>query len=62
MHLAGERKQVLVDDLGGLAVPLVLLGRLDVPIHRCLRLEPLSAAFIGAGERSLVSVSQHVSL
>ena len=41
---------------------LVLLGILDVPVHRVLRLEPLSAAFIGAGERSLFGVGHHVPL
>jgi len=61
-HLAGERKQVLVDDLGGLAVPLVLLGPLDVPVRISLRLEPLSTALIRAGERSLSGVDHHVPL
>ena len=62
MHLAGERKQVLVDDLGSLAVPLVLLGLLDVGVHLPLRLEPLSAALVRAGERSLAGVVHQVIL
>ena len=62
MHLAGERQQVLVDDLGGLAVPLVLLGLLDVLVHELLRLEPLSTAFIRARERSLAGVVHQVIL
>ena len=49
MHLAGERKQVLVDDLGSLAVPLVLLGLLNVGVDITLRLEPLFAPLIGQG-------------
>ena len=62
LHLACERKQVLVDDLGCLAVPLVLPGLLDVLVHLSLRLEPISTALIGAGERSLPSVGLHVPL
>ena len=62
LDLACERKQVLVDDLGGLAVPLVLLRLLDVLVHLPLRLESLSTALIGAGEWSLFGVSHHVPL
>ena len=62
MHLAGERKQVFVDDLGGLAVPLVLLGLLDVLVRLPLRLEPLSTSFIRARERSLAGVVHQVIL
>ena len=62
MHLAGERQQVLVDELGSLAVPLVLLGLLDVLVHELLRLEPLSTAFIRARERSLAGVVHQVIL
>ena len=62
MHLAGERQQVLVDELGSLAVPLVLLGLLDVGVHLPLRLEPLSAALVRAGERSLAGVVHQVIL
>ena len=62
MHLAGERKQVFVDDLGGLAVPLVLLGLLDVLVRLPLRLEPLSTSFIRARERSLAGVIHQVIL
>ena len=62
MHLAGERQQVLVDELGSLAVPLVLLGLLDVGVHLPLRLEPLSAALVRAGERSLAGVVHQVLL
>jgi len=61
-HLACERKQVLVDDLGGLPVPLVLLGLLDVKVHELLRLKPLSTAFIRAGERALAGVVHEVEL
>ena len=62
IHLTCEGKEVLVDDLGGLAVPLVLLGLLDVLVHITLRLEPLSTALIRAGERSLSGVDPHVPL
>jgi len=61
-HLAGEREQVLVDDLGGLTVPLVLLGPLDVLVHLSLRFEPISTALIRAGERPLFGVGHHVPL
>jgi len=60
LHLAGEWKQVFVDDLGCLAVPLVLLGLLDVCVHELLRLEPLSTALVGAGEWSLSGVVHQV--
>ena len=56
VHLTCERKQVFVDDLGCLAVPLVLLGLLDVLVHLSLRLEPISTALIRAGEWSLFSL------
>ena len=62
MHLAGERQQVLVDDLGGIAVPLVLLVLLDMLIHISLRLEPVSAALVRAGKRSLAGVVHQVHL
>ena len=62
IHLTCEGKEVLFDDLGGLAVPLVLLGLLDVLVRISLRLEPLSTALIGAGERSLSGVDHHVPL
>ena len=62
IYLASERKQVLVDDLGGLAVPLVLLGPLDVLVHLPLRREPLSTALIWAGERSLSGVVHQMKL
>ena len=62
MHLASERKQVLVDDLGSLAVPLVLLGLLDVGVDITLRLEPVSTPLIRAEERSLPGVDHHVPL
>ena len=62
MHLAGERQQVLVIDLGSLAVPLVLLCLLDVLVHITLRLEPLFTALVRAGERSLSGVVHHVRL
>ena len=62
IHLACERQQVLVNDLGGLAVPLVLLGLLDVLVNITLRLEPLSTSFIRAGERSLAGVVHQVIL
>ena len=62
VHLTCEGKQVFVDDLGGLAVPLVLLGLLDVLVHLTLRLEPITTALIRAGERSLPGVDLHVPL
>ena len=62
VHLTSERKQVFVDDLGCLAVPLVLLGLMDVLVHLTLRLEPISTALIRAGERSLSGVDHHVPL
>jgi len=55
-HLTCERKQVLVDDLGCLAVPLVLLCLLNVGVHVTLRLESVSTPLVGASERSLASV------
>jgi len=54
--LTCEGKEVLVDDLGGLAVPLVFLGQPDVLVHKRLRLEPHSTALIGAGKWSLAGV------
>jgi len=60
--LTCEGKEVLVDDLGGLAVPLVLLGPLDVLVHLPLRREPLSTALIWAGERSLSGVVHQMKL
>ena len=60
MHLAGERQQVLVDELGSLPVPLVLLGLLDVLVRQPLRLEPHSAALVRAGDQSLAGVCHHV--
>ena len=61
IHLTCERKQVLVNDLGGLAVPLVLLGLLDMLIHISLRLEPVSAALVRAGD-TLAGVGHQVIL
>jgi len=61
-HLACERKQILVDDLGGLAVPLVLLRLLNVGVDITLRLEPVSTALIRAGEWSLAGVVHHMRL
>ena len=62
IHLTCEGKEVLFDDLGGLAVPLVLLGLLDVLVHITLRLEPLSTALIRARERSLAGVVHQMEL
>ena len=62
MHLACERKEVLVDDLGGLAVPLVLLGLINVLVNITLRLEPLSTALIRARERSFAGVVHQMEL
>ena len=62
IHLAGERKQVLVDELRGLAVPLVLLGLFDVLVNITLRLESLSTALIRARERSFAGVVHEVIL
>ena len=47
---------MLVDELGSQAVTSVLLGSLDVVVDHVLRLEPLIAALIGAGERTRTSV------
>ena len=47
---------MLVDEFGGQAVASMLLGRLDVLVDHVLRLEPLIAALIGAGERSHTSM------
>jgi len=49
-HLAGERQEMLVNELGGKAVARVLLGVLDVLVDQPLRLEPLIATLIRAGE------------
>ena len=62
MHLACERKQILVDDLGRLAVPLVLLGLLDVLVRLSLRPKPHSAALVRAGDWSLAGVVHQVHL
>ena len=53
---------MLVDELGGKAVTCVLLGGLDVQVDLPLRLEPLVAARIRAGEGAQTSVIQHVKL
>ena len=47
---------MLVNELGSQAVASMLLGSLDVVVDQVLRLEPLTAALIGAGERTLTSV------
>ena len=43
-------------------MPLVLLSLLNMLIHISLRLEPVSAALVRAGERSLAGVVHQVIL
>ena len=53
---------MLVNELGSQAVASMLLGSLDVVVDHVLRLEPLIAALIGAGERTLASVIHQMHL
>jgi len=61
-HLASEWKEILVEELGREAMAGVLLGFLDVFVDQALRLEPLTAALVGAGEWTLARVVHHVQL
>jgi len=61
-HLAGERQEMLVNELGGKTVTRVLLGGLDVLVDKLLRLEPLIAALIRAGEWPQTRVIHQVKL
>ena len=60
LYLASEGQQVLVDVLGSQAVSSVPLGLLDVAVDLPLRLEPLWATLVGAGDRTLSCVQHHV--
>ena len=60
IHLASEGQQVFVDVFGSQAVSSVPLGLLDVPVAISLRLEPLRATLVGAGDRTLTGVQHHV--
>ena len=51
---------MLVNELGGKAVTRVLLGVLDVLVDQPLRLEPLVAARIRAGEGAQTTVIHQV--
>jgi len=62
IRLASERKEIRVEELGRQAVAGVLLGFLDVPVDKGLRLEPLAAALVGAGEWTLACVVHVVQL
>jgi len=61
-HLASEWKEILVEELGREAVAGVLLGFLDVHVDLALRLEPIAAALVGAGEWTLARVIHLVQL
>ena len=61
-YLASERKEMLVNELGSQAVASMLLGSLDVVVDYVLRLEPLVAALIGAGEGTQASVIHQMIL
>jgi len=61
-RLASEWKEILVEELGRQAVAGVLLGSLDVFVDKPLRLEPLAAALVRAGEWTLARVAHHVLL
>ena len=60
LYLASERQQVFVDVLGSKAVASVPLGPLDVAVAKALGPEPLRAALVGAGDRTLAGVQHHV--
>ena len=60
LYLASEGQQVFVDVLGSQAVSSMPLGTLDVSVAFCLRLEPLWATLVGAGDRTLTGVQHHV--
>ena len=60
LYLASEGQQVLVDVLGSQAVSSMPLGSLDVEVAKGKRLEPLRAALVGAGNRTLASVDHHM--
>jgi len=61
-HLTSERQEMLVNELGSQAVASVLLGSLDVLVDQVLRLEPLIAALIRAGEGAQASMIHLVQL
>jgi len=61
-RLAGEGQQILVNDLGSQTVACMLLCSLDVVVHQILHLESLATTFVGARERTLASVIQHMIL
>jgi len=61
-RLASEWKEILVEELGREAVAGVLLCFLDVLVDLSLRLEPLAAALVGAGEWTLARVIHLVHL
>ena len=60
LYLASERQQVFVDVFGSQAVSSVPLGPLDVRVDLPLRLEPLWATLVGAGDRTLSCVDHQV--
>ena len=60
LYLASEGQEVFVDVLGSQAVSSVPLGGLDVLVAIALRLEPLWATLVGAGDRTLTGVQHHV--
>ena len=60
LYLTSEGQQVLVDVFGSQAVSSVPLGSLDVFVAKGKSLEPLRAALVGAGERTLSCVQHHV--
>ena len=60
LYLASEGQQVLVDVFGSQAVSSMPLGGLDVEVAKGKRLEPLRAALVGAGNRTLASVDHHM--
>ena len=56
LYLASEGQEVFVDVFGSQAVSSVPLGLLDVEVDLPLRLEPLWATLVGAGDRTLACV------
>jgi len=59
-HLACERQEMLVNELGGKTVTSVLLGGLDVLVDLMLGPEPLIATRIRAGEGTQTSMVHQV--
>ena len=60
LYLASEGQQVLVDVFGSQAVSSVPLGLLDVGVAFFLRLEPLWATLVRAGDWTLSCVEHHM--